>query len=113
MIRTVSARIGASNVDTGLRLTTPDALDVQRHQSRMVASEATHAILEATVAGAATCERKRFDAAIETNIKQEHLSAHGSFQACRKARVQWRARSGTSGPLDQPGSGRQVVREAR
>ena len=89
MINTVNARIGDTEVDTGLHVTTPDAPDVQQYLSRMVAGGATHGILEVTSHGLAQhrvsgCD---FDIAVVTNITHEHLDAHGSFQAYCQAKA--------------------------
>jgi UDP-N-acetylmuramoyl-L-alanyl-D-glutamate--2,6-diaminopimelate ligase len=83
MITTVNAVIGDRVLDTGLHVTTPDALEVQGYLKDMVESGLTHCILEATSHGLAqhrisTCE---FDVAVVTNITHEHLDYHGSYDA--------------------------------
>ena len=89
MVSTVSARVGDADIDTGLHVTTPDAPDIQAFLSRMVATGATHAVLEVTSHGlsqrrVAGCD---FDMAVVTNITHEHLDAHGSFEAYRQAKA--------------------------
>jgi UDP-N-acetylmuramoyl-L-alanyl-D-glutamate--2,6-diaminopimelate ligase len=91
LISTVNAIIGDENLDTGLHVTTPDALDVQRYLAQMVCAGSTHAIIEATSHGLAqhrvtACE---FDVAIVTNVTHEHLDYHGDWEAyfAAKARL--------------------------
>ncbi len=83
MITTVNAVIGDRVLDTGLHVTTPDALEVQGYLKDMVEAGLTHCILEATSHGLAqhrisACE---FDVAVVTNITHEHLDYHGSYDA--------------------------------
>jgi len=79
LISTVNAVIGDQAMDTGFHVTTPDAPDIQRYLSLMVAADLTHVVLETTSHG---LEQKRvdaceFDIGIVTNITHEHLDAHG------------------------------------
>jgi len=89
MISTVHAMIGERSIDTGLHTTTPDAPDVQRLLSDMVAARLDSCVLEATSHGLAqhrvtACE---FDVAVVTNITHEHLDIHGSLAAYRAAKA--------------------------
>ena len=89
MISTVSARIGAKEIDTGLHTTTPDPPDVQRYLARMVEAKTTHAVLEVTSHGLAQhrvagCD---FDVAAVTNITHEHLDFHGTLTAYQQAKA--------------------------
>jgi UDP-N-acetylmuramoyl-L-alanyl-D-glutamate--2,6-diaminopimelate ligase len=88
MITTVNAVIGDTVLDTGLHVTTPDAIEVQGYLRQMVDAGLTHCILETTSHGLAqhrvsACD---FDLAIVTNITHEHLDYHGSFEAYRAAK---------------------------
>jgi UDP-N-acetylmuramoyl-L-alanyl-D-glutamate--2,6-diaminopimelate ligase len=88
MISTVNAQIGERILDTGFHITTPEAPDVQRYLSEMVAAGMTHVVLEATSHGlaqkrVAACE---FDLAVVTNITHEHLDYHDSYEAYRSAK---------------------------
>ncbi|MBA4420763.1 MAG: UDP-N-acetylmuramoyl-L-alanyl-D-glutamate--2,6-diaminopimelate ligase [Anaerolinea sp.] len=88
IISTVNAVIGSEEVDTGFHVTTPEAPDVQRYLSRMLAAGLTHVVLEATSHGLAqervtACE---FDLGVVTNITHEHLDYHGSYEAYREAK---------------------------
>ncbi len=88
MITTVNAVIGDRILDTGLHVTTPDALDTQKYLARMVNGGMTHCVLEATSHGIAqrriaACD---FDLAVVTNITHEHLDYHGSYEAYKTAK---------------------------
>ncbi|UCH60098.1 MAG: UDP-N-acetylmuramoyl-L-alanyl-D-glutamate--2,6-diaminopimelate ligase [Anaerolineales bacterium] len=88
MITTVNAIIGKNVIDTGLHVTTPDAIDVQRYLAEMVEQNCTHAVLEVTSHGldqhrVTGCD---FDLAVITNITHEHLDYHGSYESYREAK---------------------------
>lgn len=88
LITTVNVVVGSQSLDTGLHVTTPDALQVQEYLARMVAAGMTHCVLEVTSHGLAqkrvgACE---FDVAAVTNITHEHLDYHGSYEAYRQAK---------------------------
>jgi UDP-N-acetylmuramoyl-L-alanyl-D-glutamate--2,6-diaminopimelate ligase len=89
LISSVNALIGDSFHDTGLHTTTPNALEVQKYLSHMMAAGAEYAVLEATSHGLAqhrvtACE---FDVAVVTNITHEHLDYHGTFEEYREAKA--------------------------
>jgi UDP-N-acetylmuramoyl-L-alanyl-D-glutamate--2,6-diaminopimelate ligase len=89
MISSVNALIGDEYYDTGLHVTTPDALDVQRYLAQMVAAGTEYAILESTSHGLAqhrvtACE---YDVAVVTNITHEHLDYHGTYEEYRAAKA--------------------------
>ncbi len=88
MVSTVNAVIGDEVLDTGFHVTTPEAPEVQRYLSRMLAAGLTHVVLEATSHGLAQhrvtgCE---FDIGVVTNITHEHLDYHGSYEAYWEAK---------------------------
>ncbi len=89
MISTVNAHIGARNYDTGLHTTTPPSSDIQRYLAQMVASGASHAVLEATSHGLA--QRRlagcQFDIAVVTNVTHEHLDFHRNWDAYIRAKA--------------------------
>lgn len=91
MVSTVNALIGDRYQDTGLHVTTPDALPVQSLLSEMVAAGTDVAVLEATSIGLAhhRVTAVDFDAAVVTNITHAHLNFHGTWdQYCAdKARL--------------------------
>lgn len=88
MISSVKAVIGQLEMATGSHVTTPSALEVQKHLAEMVAAGMTHCVLETTSHGLAQhrvlgCD---FDLAVATNITHEHLDYHGSFDQYRKSK---------------------------
>jgi len=89
MISTVNAVIGKEVLDTGFHVTTPEAPEVQRYLSRMRAAGLTHVVLESTSHG---LEQHRvsgcgFDIGVLTNITDEHVDFHGSYEAYRSAKA--------------------------
>lgn len=82
MISTVNAVIGDEILDTGFHTTTPEAPDIQRYLSQMVAAGLTHVVLEATSHGLA--QRRvagvHFNLAVVTNVTHEHFDYHGSYE---------------------------------
>ncbi len=89
MINTVEALIGDEHYETGLHVTTPDALEVQEYLRRMVEAGMEYAVLEVTSHGLAqhrvtACD---FDVAVVTNITHEHLDYHKTFQDYREAKA--------------------------
>lgn len=89
MINSVSAVIGPEILETGLHTTTPDAPDVQRYLTHMVAAHTEVCLLETTSHGLAqhrvtACD---FDVAVVTNITHEHLDVHGSLDGYRAAKA--------------------------
>ncbi len=88
LLTTLNVVIGSQTLDTGLHVTTPDALEVQGYLAQMVDERITHCVLEATSHGLAqqrvgACE---FDVAAVTNITHEHLDYHGSYESYRQAK---------------------------
>ncbi len=89
MISSVNALVGDRYYDTGLHVTTPDALEVQGYLAEMAAAGVDYAVLESTSHGLAqhrvtACE---YDVAVVTNITHEHLDYHGSYEAYREAKA--------------------------
>jgi UDP-N-acetylmuramoyl-L-alanyl-D-glutamate--2,6-diaminopimelate ligase len=89
MISTVEALIGDEHYETGLHVTTPDALEVQEYLKRMVEAGMEYAVLEATSHGLAqhrvtACD---FDVAVVTNITHEHLDYHKTYEGYREAKA--------------------------
>jgi len=100
IISTVNARIGDQELDTGFHVTTPEAPDVQRYLSMMVAAGLTHVVIESTSHG---LEQQRvgecaFDVAVVTNITHEHLDYHGDYQHYRAAKARLFAMLGETPP---------------
>lgn len=90
LISTVNAVIGDQVLDTGLHVTTPEAMDTQRYLSQMVDGGATHAVLEMTSHGLSQrrgAMAHEFDIAVVTNIQHEHLFYHHTFEEYRQAKA--------------------------
>lgn len=89
LVTTVNAVIGGQVLDTGLHVTTPDALEVQAFLRRMADAGLTHCILETTSHGLAQHRVSAidFDIAVVTNITHEHLDYHGSYQGYFEAKA--------------------------
>jgi UDP-N-acetylmuramoyl-L-alanyl-D-glutamate--2,6-diaminopimelate ligase len=90
MINTVAARIGDTDIDTGLHTTTPDPPQIQALLEQMVDAGVTHAVLEVTSHGLAQqrvagCD---FDVAVVTNVTHEHLDFHGTLEAYQQAKAE-------------------------
>ncbi|NPA26621.1 MAG: UDP-N-acetylmuramoyl-L-alanyl-D-glutamate--2,6-diaminopimelate ligase [Chloroflexi bacterium] len=89
MISTVQADLGHRTEPTGLHVTTPDALQVQRYLAEMRDAGLTHVVLEATSHGLAQhrVTGVAFDIGVITNITHEHLDYHGSYEGYRAAKA--------------------------
>jgi UDP-N-acetylmuramoyl-L-alanyl-D-glutamate--2,6-diaminopimelate ligase len=82
MVSTVNALIGGVYQDTGLHVTTPDALELQALLAQMVEAGTEIAILEVTSHGLVQhrVTGSEFDVAVITNVTQEHLDVHGTWE---------------------------------
>ncbi|MDR0884354.1 MAG: UDP-N-acetylmuramoyl-L-alanyl-D-glutamate--2,6-diaminopimelate ligase [Oscillospiraceae bacterium] len=87
LIGTVRAEIAHETVDGG-GLTTPDALTLQALLRHMVDAGCDYCVME--VSSQALAQRRTaglwFDAAIYTNLTQDHLDYHGNMRAYRAAK---------------------------
>ncbi|MEX2030791.1 MAG: UDP-N-acetylmuramoyl-L-alanyl-D-glutamate--2,6-diaminopimelate ligase [Anaerolineales bacterium] len=89
LITTVQAALGERIEDTGLHVTTPDAMDLQAYLAEMVRAGLSHAVVEATSHGLAQgrLEGCDFDVAVITHIEREHLDFHGTVEAYQEAKA--------------------------
>ncbi len=90
VISTVSARIGPSEVATGLHTTTPEPEQVQAFLAEMVSKQHDVAVLEVTSHGLRQHRTAGvdFDVAVVTNItRNEALEYHGTFEEYREAKA--------------------------
>ncbi len=89
MITTIGATIDGSISDTGVHVTTPDALEMQRYLAKMVELGSDYAVLETTSHGLNQLRVSHcaFDVAVITNIYHEHLDYHGSYEAYRQVKA--------------------------
>jgi UDP-N-acetylmuramoyl-L-alanyl-D-glutamate--2,6-diaminopimelate ligase len=81
-ISTVRAKAGDKEIDTGFHVTTPDPWEVPKYLQMMVDEGIKFVVLESTSMG---LQQNRlydikFDSAIITNIKKDHLDYHGSWE---------------------------------
>ena len=84
---TVSTRF--EGVDEVSSMTTPESRDIQDTLSRMVEAGVTHAVLEVS-SHALALDRVRscaFDAAVFTNLTQDHLDYHGTMESYWKSKM--------------------------
>lgn len=83
IISTVSAVIGTHESDTGFHVTTPSSFAVQKYIRQAVEQESEYFVLE-TTSHALDQFRVygiRFEVSVITNITQEHLHYHGTFES--------------------------------
>ncbi|MFQ5492708.1 MAG: Mur ligase family protein [Candidatus Dojkabacteria bacterium] len=81
-ISTIDAKIGDKNLDTGLHVTTPDPWVIPRYLREMHKAGMEYVVIESTSSG---LEQNRlwgvrFDSATITNIKNDHLDYHGTWE---------------------------------
>ncbi|HEY6101630.1 MAG TPA: UDP-N-acetylmuramoyl-L-alanyl-D-glutamate--2,6-diaminopimelate ligase [bacterium] len=86
IVGTMGARIAGAAV--ALDRTTPEAVDLQRILRRMVDAGLGHAVVEVASHALALhrVDGTRFAAAVFTNLTQDHLDFHHSFEAYRDAK---------------------------
>lgn len=89
MISTVKAVVADKIYDTGLHVTNPEPLLLQRLLSDMVKAGLEYAVVEVTSHG---LDQERvyginFDIGVLTNIAKEHLDYHTSFERYRDAKT--------------------------
>ena len=89
MISTVGAIAGNKKIETGLHVTTPDPFDLQKLLSFMVKREVKYVVLEMSSHGLAQGRAASiaFDYAVFTNIKEDHLDWHGSWEEYAKSKA--------------------------
>jgi UDP-N-acetylmuramoyl-L-alanyl-D-glutamate--2,6-diaminopimelate ligase len=81
-LSTINARIGDRELDTGFHVTTPDPWMVPKYLKMMVAAGTEYLVLEATSQGLVQNRLwgMKFEAAAITNIKEDHLDYHGTWE---------------------------------
>lgn len=90
-ISTVKAKIGDKELDTGLHVTTPDPWDVPKYLKLMVDNKIKFVVMESTSSGLQQnrLEGISYDSSVITNIKEDHLDYHGTWEnyAAAKFRI--------------------------
>ncbi len=71
------------------KLTTPESLDIQKMMAEHVANRGTHFVMEVSSHGIAQhrVDQIDFDVKILTNITQDHLDFHKTFEAYRDTKL--------------------------
>jgi UDP-N-acetylmuramoyl-L-alanyl-D-glutamate--2,6-diaminopimelate ligase len=82
LISTIGAKIGNKEVETGLHVTNPEPLELQKLLREMVDAGCEYAVLEVTSHG---LDQERvagmeFEISVLTNITSEHLDYHKTFE---------------------------------
>jgi UDP-N-acetylmuramoyl-L-alanyl-D-glutamate--2,6-diaminopimelate ligase len=87
-ITSTAAGIGDEEIDTGFHVTTPDPWMVPKYLRMMVDSNTEYAVLEATSQGLHQHRfgDVKFDAAVVTNIREDHLDYHKTWENYAKAK---------------------------
>lgn len=87
-VSTVEAKIGNEGIDTGFHVTTPAAQDLYDLIKKAEVADCTHMILECTSHGLKQNRLAglQFDVAIYTNITEEHLDEHKSWEGIFEAK---------------------------
>jgi UDP-N-acetylmuramoyl-L-alanyl-D-glutamate--2,6-diaminopimelate ligase len=89
LLSTIESRIAGEVVPNPTRLTTQEAPFVQALLARMVEAGCTHAVVEATSHGLALhrLDDCAFDIAVFTNLTEDHLDFHKTFEEYRRAKA--------------------------
>ncbi len=82
LISTVSAKVGGKELDTGFHVTNPEPVELQKFLSLMVENGCEYCVLEVTSHG---LDQDRvyginFEVSVLTNITNEHLDYHKTFE---------------------------------
>lgn len=86
---TVNYRIGAENILSADKMTMPGRTKLQSLMRRMVTNGCTVAIIETTSEGIKQWRHLgiKYDIGVFTNLSEEHIEAHGSFEAYKQAKL--------------------------
>ena len=89
LISTVETRVGRTATANATRMSTPEAPEVQRLLADMVDAGNEYAVVEATSHGLALDRLAdiAFDVGVLTNLSEDHLDFHGTFEAYAEAKL--------------------------
>ena len=89
LISTLLAKIGDRQYETGLHVTSPDSVALQKFLAEMVKEGCEYAVVEVTSHGIdqKRIEATKFDVGVITNITPEHLDYHQTLEAYRKTKL--------------------------
>ncbi|MFW5702827.1 MAG: Mur ligase family protein, partial [Candidatus Dojkabacteria bacterium] len=87
-LSSTAAKIGKKELDTGFHVTSPDPWMVPQYLRMMLDEGVEYAVLETTSQGLDQNRFGdiRFDGAIITNIREDHLDYHGTWENYAKAK---------------------------
>lgn len=82
VISTVGAKAGSEMIDTGLHVTTPEPIQLQKILKFMVSKDIKYVVLECSSHALAQGRlgNLKFDYAVFTNIKRDHLDWHKTWE---------------------------------
>ncbi len=88
MISTVEIKFLDHVIDSGLHVTTPDAKLIPKYLKQMKKAGVTHVVIEATSNGLDQNRlgNSKFDSVVITNIKEDHLDYHKTWENYAKAK---------------------------
>lgn len=98
---TIEAKIGDMSLDTGLHVTSPDPWMLPKYLKMMVDEGIEYVVLEATSQGLQQHRlwNVEFDGAIITNIREDHLDYHGTWENYANAKYKVIQKLKTGGRL--------------
>lgn len=89
LVSTIAAKIGEKEYETGLHVTSPDPILLQKLLAEMVKEGCEYAVIEVTSHGIdqKRIEGTKIEVGVLTNITPEHLDYHETFEAYRNTKL--------------------------
>ncbi|KKQ39676.1 MAG: UDP-N-acetylmuramyl-tripeptide synthetase [Candidatus Moranbacteria bacterium GW2011_GWF2_37_7] len=90
-ISSIQFKIAGNEWTNKLKMTMPGRSQIQKFLADAVAARCKFAIIEVTSQGVEQSRHRfiNFDTAVFTNLAPEHIEAHGSFEAYKKAKLKF------------------------